>query len=65
MSTRPRITFDERGWCNACRRNERKKTLDLSSRQAELDRLLNKYQRHDGRFYNYKQANADFSKVFE
>jgi N-acetyl sugar amidotransferase len=50
MSTRPRITFDERGWCNACRWNERKKTLDWASRREELDRLLNKYRRNDGRF---------------
>jgi len=50
MSTRPRITFDERGWCNACRWTERKKTLDWAARQGELERLLNKYRRHDGRF---------------
>ena len=50
MSTRPRITFDERGWCNACRWNERKKTLDWASRREELDCLLNKYRRNDGRF---------------
>ena len=27
-STRPRITFDEKGWCNACQWMEKKKTLD-------------------------------------
>ena len=26
-STRPRITFDERGWCNACQWSEEKKTM--------------------------------------
>ena len=25
MSTRPRITFDHRGWCNACQWMEEKK----------------------------------------
>ena len=28
MSTRPRITFDERGWCNACVGTEKKKKID-------------------------------------
>lgn len=50
MSTRPRITFDERGWCNACRWMESKKILDWSSRQDELERLLNKHRRNDGSF---------------
>ena len=27
MSTRPRITFDEKGWCNACQWMEEKKKL--------------------------------------
>ena len=25
MSTRPRISFDDRGWCNACQWMEEKK----------------------------------------
>lgn len=40
MSTRPRITFDERGWCNACQWSETKKTLDWSPRQNELAELV-------------------------
>ena len=50
MSTRPRITFDERGWCNACRWTEKKKTLDWDARAKELERLLDKHRRQDGIF---------------
>jgi N-acetyl sugar amidotransferase len=50
MSTRRRITFDERGWCNACVWAEKKKTLDWSARQNELENLLEKHRRNDGRF---------------
>ena len=37
MSTRPRISFDDRGWCNACSWMEEKTSLDFSKRQAELN----------------------------
>ena len=50
MSTRPRITFDERGWCNACRWMEGKKTLDWGARQKQLEQLLDKHRRSDGSF---------------
>ena len=40
MSTRPRITFDERGWCNACVWMEEKKTFDWSKREEELINLF-------------------------
>ena len=50
MSTRPRITFDERGWCNACRWMETKKTLDWKQREKELLSLLDKHRRADGSF---------------
>lgn len=50
MSTRPRIIFDERGWCNACVWTEKKKTLDWGSRQKELGVLLEKHRRNDGKF---------------
>jgi len=50
MSTRPRITFDDRGWCNACVWTEKKKTLDWDSRQKELEVILDKHRRNDGRF---------------
>lgn len=50
MSTRPRISFDERGWCNACQWMERKKTLDWSAREQELKQILNKYRSTTGGF---------------
>lgn len=50
MSTRPRLTFDARGWCNACVWTEKKKTLDWAERQAQLEKLLDKHRRNDGRF---------------
>jgi N-acetyl sugar amidotransferase len=50
MSTRPRISFDERGWCNACVWTEKKKTLDWESRQRELVALLDRHRRTDGKF---------------
>ena len=42
-STRPRITFDSRGWCNACVWMETKASLDWTKRKSELIRLLDKY----------------------
>ena len=49
MSTRPRITFDSRGWCNACQWAEEKKTFDWSARQKELKDTFEKYRsRTDG-----------------
>ena len=48
MSTRPRISFDSRGWCNACQWAEAKKVIDWSVRQEELRTLLDKHRRRDG-----------------
>ena len=50
MSTRPRITFDKRGWCNACQWMEEKKTFDWSKREEELNTLLDKYRSKTGDF---------------
>jgi N-acetyl sugar amidotransferase len=50
MSTRPRITFDERGWCNACQWMEQKKTMDWSVRQRELVELLDRHRSRTGGF---------------
>lgn len=50
MSTRPRISFDKRGWCNACVWMEEKKTLDWGCRQRELEELLDKYRSKSGGF---------------
>jgi len=43
MSTRPRITFDERGFCNACRWMEKKEFVDWSYREKQLTDLLDKH----------------------
>ena len=47
MSTRNRIEFDEQGKCNACVWAEEKKTIDWSSREKELTRLLNRHKSKD------------------
>lgn len=50
MSTRPRITFDSRGFCNACRWVETKKSIDWTERISDLERVLDTHRRSDGRF---------------
>ena len=50
MSTRPRITFDDRGWCNACQWMEEKKKMDWSARTKELQDLLDKHRSSDGSY---------------
>lgn len=50
MSTRPRIGFDARGWCNACQWSEKKQTLDWDSRLKSLVALLDKHRCTDGRY---------------
>ena len=50
MSTRPRITFDEKGWCNACQWMEEKKVMDWSSRDKELEELMAKHKSTNGNF---------------
>ena len=43
MSTRPRISFDEKGSCNACQWSEEKKELDWKKRLLELENILSKH----------------------
>lgn len=50
MSTRPRISFDARGRCNACVWMENKKSLNWDARKQELERLLDKYRGRNGEF---------------
>ncbi len=50
MSTRPRITFDSRGWCNACQWAEEKKIIDWKIREKELVKLLDKHRSKTGNF---------------
>ena len=50
MSTRPRISFDEKGKCNACQWMEKKETLDWDSRQRELKQLLEQHRKSGEQF---------------
>lgn len=50
MSTRPRIKFDERGWCNACRWMEEKKNIEWSKRKSDLNNLLDQHRKQNGQF---------------
>tara|TARA_B110000014_G_C20089448_1_gene570194 strand:- start:286 stop:1368 length:1083 start_codon:yes stop_codon:yes gene_type:complete len=42
-STRPRITFDKLGVCNACKYKKKKKKINVKKRKNELENILNKY----------------------
>ena len=50
MSTRPRISFDKRGWCNACQWMEEKKGIDWASRQKQLEELILRHKSKTGSF---------------
>jgi len=50
MSTRPRITFDANGFCNACQWMEEKKNLDWAVREEELKSILNEHRSVSGGF---------------
>jgi len=50
MSTRPRITFDIRGFCNACIWAEEKTKIDWDDRLLQLNQLLNKHKKGNGDF---------------
>ena len=42
-SLRPRISFDKRGWCNACQWMEEKKVLNWVARKKELKKIISKF----------------------
>jgi N-acetyl sugar amidotransferase len=47
--TRPRISFDERGWCNACQWSEEKRTsVDWPARKAVLQELCERFRSTSG-----------------
>ncbi len=48
MSTRPRIQFDKRGFCNACIWMEEKKKVNWKQKEKEFRKLLNKFKSNDG-----------------
>ncbi len=52
MSTRPRITFNDKGVCNACQWNELKKSIDWQHRENQLEELLLRHRRESGNKYD-------------
>ena len=50
MSTRPRITFNEKGFCNACQWTEEKQKLDWNKRQEKLNNLLSQHRDSDNAY---------------
>ena len=51
MSTRPRIEFDDRGFCSACLWAEEKKKINWNDKQKQLEKLLSEH-RDLGTNYN-------------
>jgi len=49
-STRPRITFDSAGICNACRWHEEKQHIDWAARMGQLEQLCDQHRSKDGSF---------------
>lgn len=47
-NSRPRISFDEQGVCNACRNAEAKRSTDWAERRVLWDQLLDRHRRSDG-----------------
>ena len=50
MSTRPRISFNKEGLCNACEWSLEKKKLNWSQRKTELGKLLKRHRKKNGKF---------------
>ena len=50
MSTRPRISYDINGLCNACVWKKEKETLDWSQREEELMEILSQHRKNNGEF---------------
>lgn len=47
-NTKPHISFDEEGICNACRNYENRKEINWENRKKELMEVLDKYKSKDG-----------------
>lgn len=50
MSTRPRVTFDSRGYCSACLWQEEKSKMDWNERKKLFNELLDKHRSNDKKF---------------
>lgn len=46
--TKPHLTLDEEGICNACRNYDTRKVIDWEQRKKELQDILNNYKSKDG-----------------
>ena len=47
ISTRPRLTFDSRGFCPACQWAEKKKNINWNSREKSLRNLIKKHKKNN------------------
>lgn len=47
-NTRPRIVFDDKGVCNACRNADDKKSIDWDARELEFQEIVEPYRSKDG-----------------
>ncbi len=50
MSTRPRISFDQRGFCNACQWAEQKKSIDWKKRLLDFEIIKKKIKKNKKEF---------------
>ena len=50
--TKPDLTFDEDGVCDACRFSNVKDTTDWDSRRKELVEIFDKFKNKDGKGFN-------------
>jgi len=51
--TRPELTFDKNGVCDACRSAERKdRAIDWNARRKEFESILDRYRNKDGKNYD-------------
>ena len=50
--TKPGVTLDERGFCNACRSQEKKKLIDWDKRHNELKKLLDSIKKENSSSYD-------------
>ena len=48
--TKPGLTMDENGVCDACRTSKLKEQIDWDKRREELKNILNKYKSRDGNY---------------
>lgn len=50
--TKPELSFDENGVCDACRSADKKENIDWNARREELQKILEKYRSKDGSRYD-------------